>query len=322
MIQLSRVFFDVATDASGAKGIGGVHRRIVFSERIPSRHKLKKIDWKEMFAILHAFMIWHETWRGGLVRIACDNSSVVDALNKHSIKGPTIVPLQRIFLLAAVFDIQIFPFWIPSSENMVADAASRFDYSKLANLGLQVSQDLPRPAILRQKLRSLLNNPLPQAQDAITRKSSRITSLSAGDIATPHTQLPSKRYHTGLPISSPLLNPLPRNPISGLSNPFTSGPGNQPPHSWINASTSSSKEAYESTAKDRKQLDTQSPLISSSAWSTRSLTTTKVSTSRLPSALVLPPSYDLENLHGILGPRTHIVSISPESTSFFSRMVQ
>ena len=36
MIQLSRISFDLATDASGAKGIGGVHKRIVFSERIPS----------------------------------------------------------------------------------------------------------------------------------------------------------------------------------------------------------------------------------------------------------------------------------------------
>ena len=93
IIQLSRVSFDVATDASGAKGIGGVYRRIVFSERIPSHHKSKKIDWKEMFAILHAFMLWHEMWRGGLVRIVCDNSSVVDALNKHSIKGPDTIPL-------------------------------------------------------------------------------------------------------------------------------------------------------------------------------------------------------------------------------------
>src|SRR5271170_5847354 len=32
MIQISRRFCDVATDASGAKGIGGVYRRIVFSE--------------------------------------------------------------------------------------------------------------------------------------------------------------------------------------------------------------------------------------------------------------------------------------------------
>jgi hypothetical protein len=94
MIKVSRIPFDLAMDASGAKGIGGVHRRIVFSERIPSRHSTKKIDWKEMFAILHAFLLWHEDWKGGLVRAACDNSSVVDAINKHSIQGPAIVPLQ------------------------------------------------------------------------------------------------------------------------------------------------------------------------------------------------------------------------------------
>jgi hypothetical protein len=93
MIQPSQVPFDLATNASGAKGIGGVHRRIVFSERIPSRHKDKKIDCKEMFVILHAFMLWHQAWLGGLVHVACDNSSVVDALNKRSIKGSAIVPL-------------------------------------------------------------------------------------------------------------------------------------------------------------------------------------------------------------------------------------
>lgn len=140
MIQLPQISFDAATDASGAKGIGGMHRRTVFSERIPSRHKSKKIDGKEMFAILHAFMLWHEGWKGGLVKIACDNSSVVDALNKHTIKSPAIVPLQHIFLITAVCDIQIFAFWIPSEENMVADAASLYNYAKLANMGLQVSK--------------------------------------------------------------------------------------------------------------------------------------------------------------------------------------
>src|SRR5204862_4935000 len=54
---------DVATDASGAKGMGGVYNRLVFSERIPARHRSQKIDWKEMFAILHAFLLWHEVWR-------------------------------------------------------------------------------------------------------------------------------------------------------------------------------------------------------------------------------------------------------------------
>ena len=63
-----------------------------------------------MFAILHAFLLWHEAWRGGIVHLAYDNSSVVDAINKHSLKGPVIIPLQWIFLIAAVFDIQILPF--------------------------------------------------------------------------------------------------------------------------------------------------------------------------------------------------------------------
>src|SRR5437762_5380801 len=103
-----------------------------------------------MFAVLHAFLLWHEVWRGGKVRVACDNSSVVDAINKHSIKGPAIIPLQRIFLIAAAFDIQILMFWVPSEENIVADAASCYDHKKLANLGFQVSQDGPPPIQLRR----------------------------------------------------------------------------------------------------------------------------------------------------------------------------
>ena len=71
------------------------------------------------------FLLWHEAWRGGKVRLACDNSSGVDAINKHTIKGPAIVPLQRIFLIAAIYHIQIPPFWISSDENIMADAASR-----------------------------------------------------------------------------------------------------------------------------------------------------------------------------------------------------
>jgi hypothetical protein len=67
MIQISRRFCDGATDASGGKGIGGVYRRLVFSERIPSRHKSQRIDWKERFAVLHAFLLWHDEWQGAIV---------------------------------------------------------------------------------------------------------------------------------------------------------------------------------------------------------------------------------------------------------------
>jgi hypothetical protein len=199
-------FIDVATDASGEKGIGGVYNRQVFSERVPSQHRSKNIDWKEMFALLHAFLLWHEEWVGGTVRLACDNSGVVDAINKHSIKGPAILPLQRIFLIAAVFDIQILPFWIPSEENIIADAASRYDHKKLANLGLQVSLNLPRPAALRRKLLSFFTTPSLQALGKTTTKSSRITSHSVNSTATVPIRPPSKQYHTGLLKSCPVSN--------------------------------------------------------------------------------------------------------------------
>ena len=41
MIQPDRILHDIATDASGLKGIGGVYKRQVFAERIPARHRIK-----------------------------------------------------------------------------------------------------------------------------------------------------------------------------------------------------------------------------------------------------------------------------------------
>jgi hypothetical protein len=163
IIQPSRETHDVAITTNGAKGFGGVYKRHVFSERTPSRHRSQHIDWKTMFAVLHAFLLWHESWQGGLVRLTCDNTAVVDAINKHSIKGRTVRPLQSILLIAAVFDIALFAFWIPSEENIVAVHASRHDYAKLTDLGLQVSQRKPSIKIstLRQKPNIFFTTPSP-----------------------------------------------------------------------------------------------------------------------------------------------------------------
>lgn len=315
MIQLSRTSFDVATDASGEKGIGGVYNRTVFSERIPSRHKSKEIDWKEMFAVLHAFLLWCDAWRGGRVRLACDNSSVVDAINKHSIKGPAIIPLQRIFLIAAVYDIDILPFWVPSTENNVADAASRHDHNRLADLGLQVSHGLPRPSQLRQRLHSFFTTPSLRALGEGMVRSSESMSPSVDNIVTLPIHPPSKRYHTGLLKSCPPSNLPLRKPISAPSDLSTSRLDCRPLPSQTHASTSSFGEENGSMVKEPRQYDIPSPLTSSSTWSTKSGMMKKASTLKQPSAWVLPPSYDLENLHGTRGPQIHIASSSPAATS-------
>lgn len=110
IIQPSHVNHDTATDASGLKGIGGVYKGQIFSERIPSRHCKKHINFKEMFAILHAFVLWHEQWATGRVRLACDNTAVVEGVKKRSINGPALRPLQTILLIAALFDIELVIF--------------------------------------------------------------------------------------------------------------------------------------------------------------------------------------------------------------------
>ena len=55
-----REVFEVWTDASGKKGIGGWFKPHLFATRVPARHHNKLIDWKEMYAVLHAFVFWHE----------------------------------------------------------------------------------------------------------------------------------------------------------------------------------------------------------------------------------------------------------------------
>ena len=203
IIRLSRINHDAATDASGVKGIGGVCRRRIFSQRVPARHRKKHINWKEMFAILHAFVLWHQEWAGGRLRLACDCSTVVQAIQNKSVRGEPIQPLQTILLIAAVFDIEIFVFWIVPSEENIVDAASRHNYKKLANLGFQASaihraQDT-KMSTLRQKLFSFLTTRSPPTQEGTTIPLAHPTNPSASSTATrpfPHL---SNRSRTGLP---------------------------------------------------------------------------------------------------------------------------
>ena len=156
-----------------------------------------------MFAILHAFILWHERCTTDRVRIACDNSAVVDALNKRSIKGPALHSLQTILLIAATFDIEIIIFWIPSEENIVVDAASRHNFKKLADLGFQDQIDIlhhPPPeskmSTLRRKLHSFFKMPsLHQHDEAMTRYNNP-TNRNADKTNIFTFPVVSHKYHT------------------------------------------------------------------------------------------------------------------------------
>ena len=285
LIQLSRPVFYVSTDASGLKGIGGVYDRRIFSSRVPTRHKAKHINWKEMFAVLHALILWHREWINGSIDVACDNTAVVGGINKRSIVGPAIRPLRAILLIAAVFDIEIKAHWIPTEENVIADAASRHDFKKLANLGFkdQVTAlrhpSAPiRMSTLRQQLTNYFKNrslPLPTK---LTPLYGNPTSPSALVDTARHSQPPSYPSPTGSP-------PLPHLSDQSLSKvtcqpsaPTTLATACPPRHSMTRASISSLKAPGAIMGKENVVSGSLSPRTFSSKSSPSSQSTLTVST--------------------------------------------
>ena len=134
------------TDASGQKGIGGYFLRPgetlssiqtparVFSTTVPQRHKAKHINFNEMYAVLHALRTLTTESRAGRIKLHCNNEAVVAAVANKSIKALAMTPLRQIAMHIALQDIQLHCIWIPTKENSLADALSRLDTQKNANL--------------------------------------------------------------------------------------------------------------------------------------------------------------------------------------------
>ena len=101
----------------------------------------------------------------------CDNHTIVDALNKHTIHGEAIHILQLVYLTAALYDIDLSANWLSSDENWIADALSRFELSRLTNYKLneifQISSRETDEAIrlLRQKLSLFFKTDSPNPQE-------------------------------------------------------------------------------------------------------------------------------------------------------------
>jgi len=162
-----RAQIHVYADASGAKGIGGWWSSLAFSARISRSHRSRHIDWKEAYAILFAFANWSAQWRDCLVTIHCDNWTIVSAINSRTIRGPAIDILQALFLVAALDNIEIQATWLSSRDNWIADALSRFEFTKIANIFPQLLEPFHHRrqtgnpiSALRARLQTFYGTPL------------------------------------------------------------------------------------------------------------------------------------------------------------------
>ena len=104
-----------------------------FSYHFSMRQRAKCINFKEMTAVPQALPKWIETFKGSLRRIFDDNFAIVNGLQRNSINGEVMEPLQRIAMLCREYNIELQAHWISTKQNSLADMLSRGQYTKIAN---------------------------------------------------------------------------------------------------------------------------------------------------------------------------------------------
>lgn len=150
----TRPAFSITTDASGVKGLGGIFGSQWFSSRCPRRYRSRDIHFKELYAILQAILRWGDGWNGYHITFYCDNQNVVQWLTTGTSRSKQAMPLLRLVIMLAVsLNFSFSCVWLSSEENALADAASRFQYSRLFQLApyLEPKPCGPKSQILGMK---------------------------------------------------------------------------------------------------------------------------------------------------------------------------
>ena len=109
---------------------------------------------KEMLPIVLAAAIWGSYWRGGTVRIHCDNSAAVDVLNNQSARDPLLCHhLRSWFFIGARFDFDMIALNTPGTSNLAADTLSRDNLPFFRSQVLHAAdRPTPLPTTLARRL--------------------------------------------------------------------------------------------------------------------------------------------------------------------------
>lgn len=272
----------IFTDASGTKGLGGVFGSLWFSSRIPRRFRSRDIQFKEAYAVLQAILRWGDCWQGCHIIFRVDNQAVVSWLSSGTSKSPNSMSIIRLIsMLAACLDFSFSSVWVSTTDNALADAASRFQYSRLFRLSptLEKTSSSTKSQIIgiKRTLTSLdarpstsgtvshpaLVNPIPPVKKASS--TSLLLTQPSGPPVVPSSQrppLPSVNGSPSLPIKASNIPPL--NPTSLPFVPSTLTPVS--PHLPLNLPLPNEfLEVLNASMETSVSLSFPSPLVSYSA---------------------------------------------------------
>ena len=106
---------------------GAAFANKVYALPIPLGFKNYTIVHLEILNIVVAIKIWGEIWQNQAIDIKCDNMAVVEVLRSGRARDPILATCARnIWLLTAIFNIQLTVTHIPGVQNEVADLLSRW----------------------------------------------------------------------------------------------------------------------------------------------------------------------------------------------------
>ena len=134
----------LSSDAS-LTGCGAVCGTEWFPLPFPDSWSQFHISVKELLPIVMSVHVWGTRWRDQRIMFLCDNSAVVDVINKRTSADKKLMALIRKLVMSTlVFNIDFRAKHIPGKINIVSDAISHFQLDKAR----QASPDLqwePQP---------------------------------------------------------------------------------------------------------------------------------------------------------------------------------
>ena len=130
----------IATDASGSWGCGGIFGPQWIQLAWSKEWARRDIMAKELVPIVLSCAMWGPLLSGSKVQFKCDNSGVVDSINKGSSKEPLVMHLLRcLWFFSAYFGFTIVACHIPGVLNTAADQLSRNRSAEFLKLNAHVS---------------------------------------------------------------------------------------------------------------------------------------------------------------------------------------
>ena len=120
----------VHLDASLA-GMEATFANMVYTLPFPCHYQHLHITQLEMLNVVVALKVWVSVWSNKIIDIKCDNLAVVEVLTSCNTKDIFLAACAcNVWLICAIFNIQI-PVWhIPGKSNHIADLLSRWTIIK------------------------------------------------------------------------------------------------------------------------------------------------------------------------------------------------